>query len=286
MSGEFEPNDSRNVTGTASTPDGRWTGQGQQPPLANGESPRPTGPREHETRAQGGGGAGGGGLSSDGAGDMSEDVGTEDVDGEEGVQFHPDRELIRKVGEDGGAGGLSNEGEGEDMENRNMGSESGAGANTFTGPSGGAAGNSQAGFGSAGEGAASQGANQGQGGQGMGDQSLGQSNESGWPGQESSGTERSQQQQFAQGSGQMGGGETGQPGSLGEQIREHMTVVDAEGTQVGTVDSFENDQIKLTRSGSADGQHHYLPIDRVAGIEGDTIRLHDSGENAFGSNGS
>lgn len=159
MSGEFEPNDSRNVTGTASTPDGRWTAQGQQPPLANGQSPM-----------NGGGGASG--------------------------------------------GGLSNEGEGEEMENRNMGSESGASANTFTGPTG------------------------------------------------------------------------GQAGSLGEQIREHMSVVGADGQQVGTVDAFENDQIKLTRSGSADGQHHYLPIDRVAGIEGDTIRLHQSGESVFGSNGS
>lgn len=283
MSGEFEPNDSRNVTGTASTPDGRWTGQGQQPPLANGETPQPTGPREHETRegwetddrtrAQGGGGSGGGGLSEDWADDMSEDLGDDD----NGVQFTPDDELNRKVGADDGAGGLSNEGAGEDMENRNMGSESGAGGNTFTGPSGGAAGNSQAGFGNAGEGAASQGAS---------DQSLGQSNESGWPGQESSGTERAQQQQSGQASGQMGGGEMGQHGSLGEQIREHMSVVDAEGTQVGTVDSFENDQIKLTRSGSSDGQHHYVPIDRVAGIEGDCIRLHDTGGGQFGSNGS
>jgi len=27
--GEYEPKDSRNVTGTAVTPDGRWTGQGK-----------------------------------------------------------------------------------------------------------------------------------------------------------------------------------------------------------------------------------------------------------------
>ena len=30
--GEYEPRDSRNVTGTASTPDGRWTNTGAQPP--------------------------------------------------------------------------------------------------------------------------------------------------------------------------------------------------------------------------------------------------------------
>ncbi len=248
MSGEFEPNDSRNVTGTASTPDGRWTAQGQQPPLAGGQSPEPTGQRP----MQGGGGAGSGGALSD---SDDEDRGSEDLEDEDddGVQFTPDEELIRKVGEDGGSGGLSSEGAGETMENRNMGSESGAGGNTFTGPSGGQAGNSQAGFGSAND-----------------DQILGQANESGWPGQENSGTEASLQQ----------------AGSLGEQIREHMTVVDAAGAQVGTVDAFENDQIKLTRSGSADGEHHYLPIDRVAGIEGDTIRLHQSGDSVFGSNGS
>ena len=37
MTGEFEPNDSRNVTGTASTPDGHWTGQSGQTPDAAGQ---------------------------------------------------------------------------------------------------------------------------------------------------------------------------------------------------------------------------------------------------------
>lgn len=30
--GEYEPEDSRNVTGTASTPDGRWTNKNGKPP--------------------------------------------------------------------------------------------------------------------------------------------------------------------------------------------------------------------------------------------------------------
>lgn len=30
--GEYEPEDSRNVTGTASTPDGRWTNRAGKPP--------------------------------------------------------------------------------------------------------------------------------------------------------------------------------------------------------------------------------------------------------------
>lgn len=37
--GEYEPRDSRNVTGTASTPDGRWTNRDGMPPLAAGEPP-------------------------------------------------------------------------------------------------------------------------------------------------------------------------------------------------------------------------------------------------------
>lgn len=145
MSGEFEPNDSRNVTGTASTPDGRWTAEGQQPPLANGETPKPAGHQgreqhegwssEGQPTAQGGGGMGGGGGISEG--DDDEEIGSEDVDGEEGVQFHPDQDLIRKVGDDGGQGGLSSEGAGEDAENRRMGSESGAGANTDSAAAGG-----------------------------------------------------------------------------------------------------------------------------------------------------
>lgn len=39
--GEYEPEDSRNVTGTASTPDGRWTNVQGKPPLANGEREKP-----------------------------------------------------------------------------------------------------------------------------------------------------------------------------------------------------------------------------------------------------
>lgn len=34
--GEYEPKDSRNVTGTASTPDGRWTNSSAKPPNAAG----------------------------------------------------------------------------------------------------------------------------------------------------------------------------------------------------------------------------------------------------------
>lgn len=39
--GEYEPEDSRNVTGTASTPDGRWTNTDGAPPKADGSKPAP-----------------------------------------------------------------------------------------------------------------------------------------------------------------------------------------------------------------------------------------------------
>ena len=62
-----------------------------------------------------------------------------------------------------------------------------------------------------------------------------------------------------------------------DEIREHMQLIDAEGTPVGTVDSVEGDRIKLTREssgvGSHEGHHHFLPRGLVADIEGDTVRL-------------
>lgn len=45
--GEYEPEDSRNVTGTASTPDGRWTNTDGKAPLAAGE-PAPVKKGDHQ----------------------------------------------------------------------------------------------------------------------------------------------------------------------------------------------------------------------------------------------
>src|SRR3546814_10755509 len=62
-------------------------------------------------------------------------------------------------------------------------------------------------------------------------------------------------------------------------IREHMTVVGADGVHVGTVDHLDGDRIKLTKSDrpqAEDGEgarHHYLPAGLVAAVEGDTVRL-------------
>lgn len=50
-------------------------------------------------------------------------------------------------------------------------------------------------------------------------------------------------------------------------IREHMEVRDAAGVPIGTVDGVEGDRIKLTRSGSTDGQHHHVPLSAVSRVD-------------------
>lgn len=71
--GEYEPKDSRNITGTASTPDGRWTNTEGTPPLANGEHAAPQ-PYEEEFEDE-----------------------DDDEDDEEMVAFEPDPELERMI---------------------------------------------------------------------------------------------------------------------------------------------------------------------------------------------
>jgi hypothetical protein len=50
-------------------------------------------------------------------------------------------------------------------------------------------------------------------------------------------------------------------------IREHMDVIASCGTKVGTVDHCEGNTIKLTKSASPDGQHHFIPTDWVARVD-------------------
>jgi hypothetical protein len=62
-----------------------------------------------------------------------------------------------------------------------------------------------------------------------------------------------------------------------DQVREHMQIIDAEGTPIGKVDAIEGDRIKLTRdssgAGAHEGHHHFVPAGLIADIEGDTVRL-------------
>ncbi|MCJ2182090.1 DUF2171 domain-containing protein [Novosphingobium sp. 1949] len=57
------------------------------------------------------------------------------------------------------------------------------------------------------------------------------------------------------------------------RIREHMEVADANGQHVGTVDDVANDQIKLTRTDSSDGQHHFLAMENVDRIDDNRVYL-------------
>ncbi|MGK9050896.1 DUF2171 domain-containing protein [Xaviernesmea oryzae] len=67
-----------------------------------------------------------------------------------------------------------------------------------------------------------------------------------------------------------------------ERIKEHAEVIGADGVHVGTVDRIEGGRIKLTRKdsgeGSHKGHHHFVPLDLVADIEGDTVRLSADGD--------
>lgn len=58
------------------------------------------------------------------------------------------------------------------------------------------------------------------------------------------------------------------------QIKEHAKVVGLDGSHVGTVDGVSGGEIKLTKSDeTAGGIHHYIPVDFVHAVEGDTITL-------------
>ncbi len=63
------------------------------------------------------------------------------------------------------------------------------------------------------------------------------------------------------------------------EIREHMKVVGSDGQHVGTVDRVEGDRIKLSKSDpSAQGQHHYIPVNNVASIGQGEVRLRQSAQ--------
>jgi hypothetical protein len=64
------------------------------------------------------------------------------------------------------------------------------------------------------------------------------------------------------------------------EIKEHMEVVGADGRHVGTVDHLDGeDQIKLTRGDSADGEHHFLAVDLVERVD-DKVHLKVSAQDA------
>ena len=50
-------------------------------------------------------------------------------------------------------------------------------------------------------------------------------------------------------------------------IQPHMDVIACCGTKVGVVDRVEGNAIKLTKDGSKDGQHHFLPTSMVDHVD-------------------
>ena len=50
-------------------------------------------------------------------------------------------------------------------------------------------------------------------------------------------------------------------------IKPHMEVIASCGCKVGTVDHTEGNAIKLTKSDSPDGQHHFVPTGWVARVD-------------------
>ncbi len=62
-------------------------------------------------------------------------------------------------------------------------------------------------------------------------------------------------------------------------IKEHMEVIGADGVHVGKVDSVTHHRIKLAKSDSNDGEHHYISVGLVADVEGDKVRLSATGAN-------
>ncbi|WP_407570482.1 DUF2171 domain-containing protein [Deinococcus altitudinis] len=52
-----------------------------------------------------------------------------------------------------------------------------------------------------------------------------------------------------------------------EQEGEHLQVKDVNGEHVGTVDHIEGEQLKLTKTDSTDGQHHYVPLSQVESMD-------------------
>jgi hypothetical protein len=51
------------------------------------------------------------------------------------------------------------------------------------------------------------------------------------------------------------------------RIAEHMDVIASDGMKIGTVDHLDGDQIKLTKSASPDGMHHFIPLTDIDHVD-------------------
>ncbi|QFP77106.1 DUF2171 domain-containing protein [Deinococcus sp. AJ005] len=62
---------------------------------------------------------------------------------------------------------------------------------------------------------------------------------------------------------------------------EHMQVKDKDGEHVGTLDHLDGDKIKLTKSDSSDGQHHYVSLTQVESMDDVAVYLNVTREEAM-----
>lgn len=56
-------------------------------------------------------------------------------------------------------------------------------------------------------------------------------------------------------------------------IKEHSAVVSADGEHIGTVDKVDGKLLKLTRTDSPDGKHHFIPLEWVSSASSNEVRL-------------
>lgn len=66
-----------------------------------------------------------------------------------------------------------------------------------------------------------------------------------------------------------------------DQGGEHLQVRDRNGEHVGTLDHLDGDRIKLTKSDSSDGQHHYVPLSQVESMDNVAVHLNVTREEAM-----
>ena len=62
---------------------------------------------------------------------------------------------------------------------------------------------------------------------------------------------------------------------------EHMQVKDRNGEHVGTVDHLDGERVKLTKSDSSDGQHHYVSLSQVESMDDVAVYLNITREEAM-----
>lgn len=57
------------------------------------------------------------------------------------------------------------------------------------------------------------------------------------------------------------------------QIKPHAEVIGADGVHVGTVDHIDGQRLKLAKTDSTDGRHHYIDGGLIADVESGVVRL-------------